>query len=55
MKRKPSFGKYKDQEKCVIKDYNLMLREYYRERGWDEDTGLPKEVKLKELGISKID
>jgi len=51
--KKPLFGEYKGKAECVIKDYGLMLREYYKERGWDVDTGVPKETKLKELGILK--
>jgi aldehyde:ferredoxin oxidoreductase len=28
-----------------------MLVDYYQERGWDENTGIPKEETLKELGL----
>jgi aldehyde:ferredoxin oxidoreductase len=31
-----------------------MLNDYYRERGWDENTGLPKEETLKRLGLSDL-
>ena len=33
-----------------IADFNIMLDEYYKLRGWDEE-GRPKEAKLKELGL----
>jgi len=29
-----------------------MKDEYYRLRGWDVETGLPKKEKLEELGLS---
>ena len=34
------------------KDLDLMLDEYYRERGWDKQ-GVPTSAKLKELGLKK--
>jgi len=33
---------------------NDMLDHYYRERGWDETTGVPKEETLKDLGLSDL-
>jgi aldehyde:ferredoxin oxidoreductase len=30
----------------------LMLHEYYRERGWNED-GIPTRSKLEELGLAR--
>lgn len=50
-KKRPLFGAYQDEEKCIIKDYEGMLREYYEARGWDLETGMPTAVKLQELGI----
>lgn len=51
MMEKPLFGEYKDQEKCVISNYEDMLREYYNARNWDAKTGKPKVEKIKELQI----
>ena len=48
----PTFGKYKDQLDCATKNYDKMLREYYAARGWDPETGIPKAVTLKRLGLS---
>ena len=31
-----------------------MLKEYYRLRGWDEDTGLPREKTLSRLGLEDV-
>lgn len=50
-KQRPLFGAYQDEDRCIIKDYEGMLREYYIERGWDLETGIPKPEKLDELGI----
>ena len=33
---------------------NDMLDHYYRERGWDETTGVPKEETLRDLGLSDL-
>ena len=33
-----------------IPPLETMMREYYRERGWDEK-GVPTQIKLKELGL----
>jgi aldehyde:ferredoxin oxidoreductase len=35
-------------------DLNLMLDEYYQERGWDGVTGAPTERKLEELGLEDV-
>jgi aldehyde:ferredoxin oxidoreductase len=35
-----------------VLELEAMLDEYYRARGWDVQTGLPTEEKLKELGLS---
>ncbi len=47
----PLFGKYKDEPDCAIKNLDAMLEEYYEARGWDKKDGIPKETKLKDLGI----
>jgi len=47
----PKFGLYEDQEECGIKDFSIILDEYYNERGWNKKTGKPKNDKLKELGL----
>jgi len=51
IKKLPAFGDYKDEERCVIKDYEGMLDEYYRAREWDTKNGKPTNKKLRELGI----
>ena len=35
-------------------DFENLKSEYYEERGWDVDSGLLKEAKLKDLGLSDI-
>jgi len=50
-KQRPLFGAYQDEDRCIIKDYEGMLDEYYHARGWDLETGKPKPEKLDELGI----
>lgn len=51
VRKKPAFGLYENEERCAIKDYEGMLDEYYRARGWDVKTGMPSKEKLKELGL----
>ena len=51
VKKVPSFGIYKDEDRCGISDYEAMLDEYYDARGWDLKTGAPSKEKLDELGI----
>lgn len=53
MRRLPGFGKYRDEERCVIVDYESMLSEYYEARGWDPNDGTPTREKLVELGIQE--
>ncbi len=48
----PEFGKYAEEENCVIHDYAAMLKEYYEARGWDLETGIPSQEKLGELELS---
>jgi aldehyde:ferredoxin oxidoreductase len=42
-------GKILDRDK-----FKAMLREYYRLRGWDEDTGMPRADTLSSLGVPEI-
>jgi len=49
----PSFGIYKDEQRCAIKDYEGMLNEYYEARGWDLITGKPLKDKLRELELEE--
>jgi aldehyde:ferredoxin oxidoreductase len=35
-------------------DLDKMLDEYYRERGWDEKTGIPTRAKLVDLGLEYV-
>lgn len=50
-KRRPLFGAYRDEERCIVKDYKGMLEEYYKARSWDIKTGIPTEKKIKDLAI----
>lgn len=51
VKKLPEFGQYEKTEECRISNYGEMLNEYYDERGWDAETGAPKQEKLNQLGI----
>jgi aldehyde:ferredoxin oxidoreductase len=33
--------------------YDVMLKKYYRKRGWDA-RGIPKKITLKKLGLSDV-
>ena len=46
----PKFGKWAKPEAAIV-NYNQMLNEYYKERGWNEN-GIPTKEKLKELGLA---
>jgi aldehyde:ferredoxin oxidoreductase len=35
-------------------DLEQMLNEYYAERGWDIETGMPTRGKLVELGLESV-
>ena len=48
---KPAFGIYENETRCAIVDYDAMLDEYYRARGWHRETGAPERWKLEELGL----
>ena len=48
---RPAFGFYADQERCEIKELELMLDEYYKARNWDVNSGKPLTEKLKELDL----
>ena len=37
-----------------VPDMELMLKEYYAARGWDEATGAPTRDKLEELGLDRL-
>jgi aldehyde:ferredoxin oxidoreductase len=50
-KKRSLFGIYKDEDRCIIKDYEGMLDEYYEARGWNTETGIPTKEKLLELKI----
>ena len=53
MKQKPAFGFYKNEGRCAIKDFEGMLDEYYKARGWDTETGIPTKEKLLELELEE--
>ena len=42
-------------ERLDGKRYEQMLTEYYGLRGWDQETGIPTEEKLRELGLERGD
>ncbi len=48
--RGPSEGQVVDRE-----SFERMLDEYYQIVGWDRFTGIPRDQKLKELGIEKVE
>jgi len=52
-KQRPLFGAYQDEDRCIIKDYEGMLDEYYEARGWDTETGIPTKEKLLELELDE--
>ena len=35
------------------RDLEKMMNEYYEERGWDSESGLPSKQKLLELGLDE--
>lgn len=51
MKSLPEFGNYANEPRCEIEDYQSMLIDYYKARGWNSTTGEPTDEKLKELGL----
>jgi aldehyde:ferredoxin oxidoreductase len=51
MLKLPEFGKYSSVENCEIKNYNKMLEECYEARGWNKETGIPYDDKLREVGL----
>jgi len=50
-KQRPLFGAYQDEDRCIVKDYEGMLDEYYKARGWNTETGIPTKEKLLELEL----
>ncbi|MGA2080042.1 MAG: aldehyde ferredoxin oxidoreductase family protein [Holophaga sp.] len=47
----PASGRYQGEAACAVLDFDAMLRDYYRVRGWDPDTGVPLETTLERLQI----
>lgn len=35
-------------------DFDKALRDYYEERGWNSETGIPTEEKLRQLGLHEV-
>jgi aldehyde:ferredoxin oxidoreductase len=33
---------------------DLMLTDYYKERGWDQDSGRPEQETIERLGLSDL-
>ena len=52
--QQPAFGDYKDESRCKISNYDDMLNEYYRARGWDTETGIPTSKKIIQLGLEQF-
>ncbi|MFX0067879.1 MAG: aldehyde ferredoxin oxidoreductase family protein [Promethearchaeota archaeon] len=50
----PIFGAYANVKETAMKDYDAMLDEYYELRGWNRETGIPTEEKLRELGLEDV-
>jgi aldehyde:ferredoxin oxidoreductase len=50
----PEFGPYASDFGCEIKDFERMLDEYYKARGWNKDTGIPTKEKLRQLGLGDL-
>ena len=38
----------------IGKNLDIMLDDYYQQRGWDIQSGIPKEEKLKELDLDFV-
>ena len=53
MKQIPAFGFYENEGRCAIKDFEGMLDEYYKARGWDTETGIPTKEKLLQLELEE--
>ena len=54
---KPLLRPYQDDpdgDDGFVPDFEAMLNEYYRVRGWDVETGYPKKEKLIELGLEWV-
>jgi aldehyde:ferredoxin oxidoreductase len=47
----PAFGQYAESPESAVRNYDLMLDEYYDARGWDRNTGAPLKETLQRLGI----
>jgi len=50
----PEFGQYSSFAECKIQDYERMLDEYYKARGWSIETGIPTKEKLEQLGLGDL-
>lgn len=51
---KPTDGGPSKGEKLSYKNFQAMLDDYYRARGWDNETGIPLPEKLKNIGLEEI-
>ena len=50
----PEIGQYSSMAECEIKDYERLLDEYYRARGWSIETGIPTKEKLQQLDLGAL-
>ncbi|MCD6569758.1 MAG: hypothetical protein J7L53_03550 [Deltaproteobacteria bacterium] len=49
----PAFKDYLSGNRVIRQDLDQMIEDYYDERGWDVQTGMPTPRKLKELGLKE--
>jgi aldehyde:ferredoxin oxidoreductase len=51
LKQPPAFGPFSDRPETQINNYDAMLDEYYLERGWEIETGIATDEKVKALNL----
>lgn len=51
LRQLPAFGPFSRRPETEIKDYEAMLDEYYGERGWEIETGIPTIEKIRALKL----
>lgn len=54
LRQVPAFGPFSERFETRITNYDAMLDEYYLERGWVIETGIPASEKLRELNLAEI-
>jgi aldehyde:ferredoxin oxidoreductase len=53
LRQLPAFGPFSKRYETQIKDYDAMLDEYYLERGWELETGIPTSKRLRALKLEE--